>query len=219
MGTELAQSHDEQEWNVSSLLTPETVAILDKLDPGMVLHSFDDLLLFKKFLDVLGLDYSDAMLCGALLHDVGKIGLDYLFNNHDLTNDELKVVKTHVVRSLYLLDNLIDKGKVDINIPLLHHQHMDGSGYPFGLRGEAIPLYIRAFSIVDAFSAATSDHAHKKASTPHKAILNIERQVGTWYDPSLFAVFSSQRNIWENHVEERERAYEIYKYMPRLQHV
>jgi len=74
---------------------------------------------------------------------------------------------------------------------LAHHERFDGTGYPQGLKGKAIPLFARIIAIVDAFDTMTSDRPHRKALTVKEALEYIRENAGTHFDPDLVALFLS----------------------------
>jgi HD-GYP domain-containing protein (c-di-GMP phosphodiesterase class II) len=72
---------------------------------------------------------------------------------------------------------------------LYHHERWDGSGYPVGLQGEAIPAEARVLAVVDAFDAMTTDRAYRRALTEAEAVAELERCAGSQFDPELVRVF------------------------------
>ena len=119
----------------------------------------------KILAEALGLNQKEIACCqiGGFLHDVGKIGVpDAILNNpHRLNTGELAVIRTHPDVGLHLLARhpLGDLVKDAVG---LHHEHMDGSGYPHGLMGQDIPLVARVVSIADSFDAMTSTRSYRK---------------------------------------------------------
>jgi HD-GYP domain-containing protein (c-di-GMP phosphodiesterase class II) len=76
-----------------------------------------------------------------------------------------------------------------LDIPLYHHEKYDGTGYPFGLKGEAIPLPARLFAIVDVYEALTSDRPYRRAWTKEKTLEYLRTNAGTHFDPGLTSQF------------------------------
>ena len=127
---------------------------------------------------------------GALLHDVGKIGIPdaILFKPGKLTEDEWEVMRGHPVMVYNMLSS-IEYLRPALNIPYCHHEKYDGSGYPQGLKGDQIPLEARIFAIIDVYDALTSDRPYRKAWSKEKAIAHIKEQSGKHFDPQVVEVF------------------------------
>ena len=127
---------------------------------------------------------------GALLHDIGKLALpDAILIKPDKLDDaELAVMRTHPQIGYDLLqrvDFLRDAG----DIPHGHHERWDGSGYPQGLRGEAIPLAARIFSVVDVWDALISPRIYKQAWPEAEVLDYLRKGAGSQFDPALVALF------------------------------
>lgn len=107
-----------------------------------------------------------------LLHDIGKMGVPALVLNKagKLTDAEFQSVRTHPEHGYQLLSNTPNVGEIALDVCRHHHEKMDGSGYPFGLRADAISLVARLGAICDVYDALTSDRAYKKAWSPTEAI-------------------------------------------------
>lgn len=127
---------------------------------------------------------------GALLHDIGKIGVpDAILNKPGpLTPEERSVMETHPVLAHQILST-IDFLKPALDIPYSHHEKWDGSGYPQRLKGSEIPLSARIFAIVDVYDALTSDRPYRRAWSREKAIQFIQDQSGKHFDPTVVSVF------------------------------
>jgi response regulator RpfG family c-di-GMP phosphodiesterase len=127
---------------------------------------------------------------GALLHDIGKIGIprNILLKPGKLTEEEWRVMRMHPSIGHSLLASFAQLRK-EAEIVYSHHEKFDGSGYPRGLRGEDIPLESRIFSIVDAYDAITSDRPYRAAQSTEKALLEIEKGSGTQFDAVLVKKF------------------------------
>ncbi|HET60485.1 MAG TPA: GAF domain-containing protein, partial [Chloroflexi bacterium] len=127
---------------------------------------------------------------GALLHDIGKLGVpdNILLKEGPLTLEEWVIMKTHphmayeMIKSIDYLQNAVD-------IPHFHHEKWDGSGYPHGLAGEAIPLAARIFAVVDVWDALTSDRPYRKAWREEDALQFIREQSGKHFDPTVVEAF------------------------------
>jgi len=126
---------------------------------------------------------------GALLHDIGKLAVPdrILLKPGKLDEEEWKIMKMH---PLYAQEKLskIEYLKPALDIPLYHHERWDGSGYPFGLKGEGIPLSARIFAVVDVYDALSSDRPYRKAWTKQEAIDYIKNESGRLFDPKVVEV-------------------------------
>jgi len=127
---------------------------------------------------------------GALLHDIGKLAVPdrILLKPGKLDEEEWKIMKMHPLYAQEMLSK-IEYLKPALDIPLYHHERWDGSGYPFGLKGEEIPLSARIFAVVDVYDALTSDRPYRKAWTKQEAIDYIKNQSGRQFDPKVVEVF------------------------------
>lgn len=121
----------------------------------------------------------DIMASAATLHDIGKISIpDSILNKPTgLTTEEFEVMKTHTTVGSELIQNLSGMGDVEYlryayNICLYHHERWDGSGYPYGLRGDNIPICAQAVGIADAFDALTTPRVYKPAY-PYEQAFNM----------------------------------------------
>ena len=130
---------------------------------------------------------------GALLHDIGKIGImdEILLKKGDLTEEDWKEIKRHPQIARDLLSNvkLLEDA---LDIPYSHHENWDGSGYPQGLKGEQIPLPARIFAVVDTFDAMTSARPYRQARTKSEAIAYLDEQKGKKFDPQVVDLFIRQ---------------------------
>src|SRR5919206_2352866 len=141
---------------------------------------------------VAGLDIADSpqIEFGFLLHDVGKVGVPdaILFKSSALTEEEYALVRKHpVIGSEILRDvDFLGEGKLVVRH---HHERWDGSGYPDGLRGEAIPLAARVFAVADALDALTTDRPYRPASTFPHAREVVRAGSGSQFDPAVVAAY------------------------------
>jgi putative nucleotidyltransferase with HDIG domain len=142
----------------------------------------------------LGLDKTQQanMYNGALLHDIGKMGVpDEILNKPGpLSKSEREIVEQHPVTAYEILKD-IDYLRDSIDIPYYHHENWDGSGYPLGVQGYEIPIAARIFSIVDNWDALNSDRPYRKAWPRHKVIEYIRAEAGSKFDPELVDLFLS----------------------------
>jgi PAS domain S-box-containing protein/putative nucleotidyltransferase with HDIG domain len=127
---------------------------------------------------------------GALLHDIGKMGIpDHILRKPArLNREERAIIEKHPMYAFEMLQS-IEFLDPSLEIPLLHHEKWDGSGYPFGYRGEQIPISARIFSVVDVYDALTSDRPYRDALAQEKAIEYIRTQSGKHFDPEVVDTF------------------------------
>ncbi|MDZ4278942.1 MAG: HD domain-containing protein [Dehalococcoidia bacterium] len=128
---------------------------------------------------------------GALLHDVGKIGVpdEVLGKPAELDEGEWEAMQKHPLLAGLLVSKV---GFLEGALPILlyHHERYDGTGYPFRLEGKAIPLEARIFSVVDSYDAMTSDRPYRKAMPPEAALAEIRRNSGIQFDPEVVDSFT-----------------------------
>ncbi|KJR49126.1 GAF domain/HD domain protein [Desulfosporosinus sp. I2] len=132
----------------------------------------------------------EQLRIGALLHDIGKIGIrdDILLKPWALTADEYVRIEKHPEIGARILEPSRALHSI-IPIALHHHEHYNGKGYPQGLRGEKIPLAARIVSLADAFEAMTSGRLYRRAMTLEVALEEIQLQSGRQFDPYLGQTF------------------------------
>lgn len=139
-----------------------------------------------------------ALSLAAPLHDVGKIGLadSILLKPGRLDPDELATMRRHTIAGgevfLGVESPLLTMAR---EIALSHHERWDGSGYPEGIAGEAIPLAARIVAVADVYDALTNERPYKKAWTHEDALAEIQNCSGTHFDPVVAAAFV---RLWEN---------------------
>jgi len=127
---------------------------------------------------------------GALLHDVGKIGIaDYVLLKADrLTDEEWAIMRQHPEVGARMLQH-VPFLRHSLGCVLYHHERFDGRGYPTGLSGLAIPIEARVVAVADAFDAMTSTRPYRRALPLAVALEEIERCTGTQFDPEVAAAF------------------------------
>jgi len=130
---------------------------------------------------------------GALLHDIGKIGISEQILNKDshLTKEEYSIIKMHPVFGERIVAH-IDLFQPYRPIIRSHHERMDGKGYPDGLKGKEIPLDAAIVTLADAFDAMTSDRAYRSALPAEIAVEEIKLFSGTQFHPDLVEIFMDE---------------------------
>jgi len=132
------------------------------------------------------------------LHDVGKVAVpdSILLKPGKLTDEEMNVMRTHVARGVQIIDLMMrDFGLSSMphfdmlrNVVAFHHEAIDGSGYPYNLTGDAIPLESRIAAVADVFDALTSTRPYKAAWSNEEALALLRREAGIKFDPHCVEV-------------------------------
>jgi putative nucleotidyltransferase with HDIG domain len=137
----------------------------------------------------------EAIEIGALLHDIGKIGIpeEILHKQGPLDDEEWTVMRTHPLVSDFILSEL-DLDPIVRQCARSSHERMDGRGYPDGLRGEDVPLPARIVFVADAFDAITSDRPYRRSRSTTAALAEIEASAGTQFCP---IVVGALRELWQ----------------------
>ncbi len=127
---------------------------------------------------------------GALLHDIGKMGVPdrILLKPDKLTDEEWVIMRMHPDYAFQMLKP-ITYLRLALDIPYCHHEKWDGTGYPRRLKGEEIPLAARIFSIVDVYDALTSDRPYRKGWSREKTLEHIRELSGSHFDPQVVDAF------------------------------
>ena len=135
-------------------------------------------------------DEWDAIRQGALLHDIGKLGIPdaILLKPGSLSPQERKVMQQHVLYGYNILAPIIS-ARHTLDITLYHHEHWDGKGYPYGLKGEQIPLVARLFTIIDVYDALKSDRPYRSAWSHEQVLQYLKAQAGQEFDPYIVKLF------------------------------
>ncbi len=137
-------------------------------------------------------DDLEAIRQAAPMHDVGKIGIpDAILQKPDsLTPAEFEVMKTHTrIGADILSGSKVPMLQMARDIALNHHERWDGSGYPRGLAGKAIPEAARIVAIVDVYDALTHDRVYRPAMPEAEALTTMRCGAGTQFDPALLSLF------------------------------
>ena len=182
-------------------MRPETVAELvrqiEEKDSSTAAHTWRVVLYARAMGEEVGLDGDDMRLVthGAALHDLGKLDTptEILQKPARLTPAEFEIVTYHPVSGYA---RLIDLGVTDelvLDLVRYHHERWDGGGYPYHLKGDAIPMVARVFAVIDAFDAMTSVRPYRTDVGPEaaeRALAEIERESGTHYWPEAVRMFA-----------------------------
>ncbi len=177
---------------------PETGSHLDRMSRYARLVA-------KKLADAHGLDdeYVERIQAYAPLHDIGKIGIPdaILLKPEGLTPAETAVMRTHSHRGQAIIDDLVTNFGLETladttlvrNIALLHHERVDGRGYPYGLVGDAIPLEARIVAVADVFDALTSRRPYKEAYDNDVAFQMLRELAGSHLDAECVKALEESR--------------------------
>jgi putative two-component system response regulator len=155
----------------------------------------------------------------APMHDIGKIGLPdaILRKQGTLTPDERKVMERHTVLGAALLTGsnsaVLNMGR---EIAMCHHERWDGSGYPHGIAGEAVPEAARILSIADVYDALMHDRIYRRALPEDVVLQMMSAEAGQQFDPSLmvifFTVLEAFREISEKHPDALQRNSSLHRW-------
>ncbi|TCN25087.1 HD domain-containing phosphohydrolase [Mesobacillus foraminis] len=129
---------------------------------------------------------------GSFLHDVGKIRVpDHVLNKPDkLTPEEWELMKKHTIYGVEILeDTNIGYLKDAAKIVGQHHERYDGSGYPFGLKGDEIYIGAKIVAVVDSYDAMTTDRVYRKGMAKEDALEELQKGIGSLYDPDVAKAF------------------------------
>jgi len=131
-----------------------------------------------------------TLVLGALIHDIGKLEIprDVLNKKGKLTDDEWAMVKKHVLWGKEIASTN-EKFKPLLPLIELHHERFDGTGYPRGLQGEAIPKLARALSVIDSFDAMTTERPYQRTKSYREALAELRAFAGKQFDPLFVEAF------------------------------
>ena len=184
----------------------EMINNMRQYDDSTYAHSINVALIANVLAGWLGMNEQDILLitqCG-LLHDIGKLCIpDHIIKKPGrLTEEEFNVVKTHP----YAGYELLQKQKMNphiLNAAMMHHERFDGTGYPFGLKGQKIDIFARIISIADVYDAMTSDRVYRSALCPFKVIEFFEKEGLQKYDPKFILIFIE--NVLNTYIQSHVR--------------
>jgi putative nucleotidyltransferase with HDIG domain len=139
-------------------------------------------------------DKLEILEYGALLHDIGKIGINdgILQKSGTLSTEEYQLIQEHPLIGVKIVEG-IEFFKDKIPMIRNHHEHFDGSGYPDGLIGEVIPLEARIIAIPDAFDAMTSLRPHRPPMPLEDALVEMEKGKSKQFDPKILEIFLREK--------------------------
>ncbi len=194
------------------LLTQDdgSVSVFDMLlnmrniDDSVYAHCIDVALIsnmLAKWLHFSEEDQIMATSCG-LFHDVGKFMLpqDVLRKPGKLTSQEFEIIKTHTIEGFHLLGKYSNIPQTVKNAALMHHEKCDGSGYPYGLKGNEIDRFSKIVTIADIFDAMTSERVYRKAMCPFSVIKAFEDEGIQKYEMKYILTFlENVANSYLNH--------------------
>jgi HD-GYP domain-containing protein (c-di-GMP phosphodiesterase class II) len=151
-----------------------------------------------------GLKYSRKMMAnlamGTLLHDIGKTVLDpaIVYKEDALNDAEFEYVKKHAVCGYELLRDAPNIPTMAKEITLNHHEKLDGTGYPRGLKDDELNEFARISAIADVYDALTSDRCYRKKWPTYKAVDFLIENSGTKFDPDLVRIFIQRIAVYPN---------------------
>ena len=162
------------------------IQVLEQKDPYTRGHSERVARYAKGIAGVLGLENADEIHAAGLLHDVGKIAIPESVLNKPgrYTEGEYEYVKEHAQRGYDLLLESKEFHRIRTWV-LYHHERMDGSGYPKGLKGKEIPFESRIIAVADVFDAMTSDRSYRPALSEEEALAYLCEQEGKGFEKSI----------------------------------
>ena len=134
----------------------------------------------------------DRLRISALLHDVGKIGVDdrVLKKPGKLTDEEFDLMKQHPSKGANIMRPVAQLKDMLPGIEL-HHERMDGGGYPYGLAGDQIPMMARIIAVADTFDAITTNRPYQSAMDLEFALNRIRSLAVTKFDPDVVAALDA----------------------------
>ena len=163
------------------------------------------------FTDRISDTYIDTIEVAAPLCDIGNVGIprSVLHKESELSEEERMLVQSHtqigakLLKDLYVTSDFNDFIQISIDVANYHHENWDGSGYPFGLSGEDIPLCARIMSVADVFDALTSVRCYKEAYSLQSAYDIIESESGKQFDPNIVKAFFELKPGISDYLQQR----------------
>ncbi len=179
----------EEFYNIAKAL----IYALEIKDPYTSGHSYRVFKISKDLGGMFNLHEDDRFNLegGALLHDIGKIGIkdDVLFKPSSLSLEEYTIMKTHVILGANIISQ-IPSLKRCLEPILFHHERIDGKGYPHGASGDDIPFIAKITSVADAYDAMTTNRVYMPARSPEEGLEEVIRFSGTQFEPVVVEAFT-----------------------------
>ncbi|MGE5676731.1 MAG: HD domain-containing phosphohydrolase [Pseudomonadota bacterium] len=166
-----------------------------------------------KFSGIITDSFVDNIYYAAPLHDIGKIGIPdrILLKQDKLTPEEYEIMKTHVTIGMLALQrvlNMYPKNSfitMGVDLTRCHHEKWNGSGYPDGLKGAAIPLSARIMALVDVYDALRSGRPYKEVMSHKESVRMIREGSGQHFDPEIVGAFVSIEEVFNEIYEKMTR--------------
>jgi HD-GYP domain-containing protein (c-di-GMP phosphodiesterase class II) len=173
---------------------------LDARDAYTAFHSKNVAAYAKQIATAMELppDQIERIYIAGILHDTGKIGTPEAILNKQgkLTEDEFAIMKQHPANGYNILRHITYLQSLGIaKMVLHHHEKIDGSGYPEGLKGQQIPLGARIIAVCDAYDAMTTDRSYRQRMIKEEAFHQLVNNKGTQFDPDVVDVFTASMNL------------------------
>lgn len=194
---QLKQENDRLIFDLKELFSGTVNAIIEALDAkdsftlGRSRRVTFLSMKMAQFLNLSAEETGKLELAG-LLHDIGMIGVseDILNKTEALTQSEFEVIKKHVNYGVKILED-IKQLKDVVEIIKYHHEKFDGNGYPYGLKGDEIPLNAQIIAISDAYDSMVSKRSYRAGLTHEDAVKRIEEQAGRQFNPVVVQAFKA----------------------------
>jgi HD-GYP domain-containing protein (c-di-GMP phosphodiesterase class II) len=134
-----------------------------------------------------------AAKTAGVLHDIGKIVIDpeLLNKREELTDKEWEEIKKHPTTSYQILKNVDEYAQLAEDV-LYHHEKLDGTGYPEGLKEDEIPLLSKIIAVADAYEAMTAERTYKETKTKEEAVEELKKYSGVIFDKKIVDVFINE---------------------------
>jgi putative nucleotidyltransferase with HDIG domain len=169
------------------------IMLLDSKDHYTASHSAGVAMYCRDMARIMGLSEDEQRIAhmSGLLHDLGKVGTpdSVLKKKGELTAQEWEQIKQHPTTAAEVLSQLATHQEI-ADIIRHHQEHFDGSGYPYGKKGEEIPELSRMLAVADTYHALTSNRPYREAKSPFEALIILRRVAGTQLDPKYVEVMA-----------------------------